>query len=90
MRIKRADRRPHSRGHPGAAADGGVQRPRQHCRPQGDHILAMADGHRFGVDHGLTCHSEHKLRTVLWGWIGEALSAEELAGIDRVHEGLGG
>ena len=50
----------------------------------------MADGHRFGVDHGLTCHSEHKLRTVLWGWIGEALSAEELAGIDRVHEGLGG
>ena len=57
---------------------------------KGDHILAMPDGHRFGVDHGLTCHSDHKLRTVLWGWIGEALTAEELAGIDRVLSGLEG
>ena len=57
---------------------------------KGDHILAMAGGHRYGVDHGLTCHHEHKLRTVLWGWIGDALSAEELAGIDRVLEGLQG
>jgi uncharacterized repeat protein (TIGR03843 family) len=57
---------------------------------KGDHILAMSDGHRYGVDHGLTCHSEHKLRTVLWGWIGEALSTEELAGIDRVLSGLEG
>lgn len=57
---------------------------------KGDHVLAMPGGHRYGVDHGLTFHSEHKLRTVLWGWIGEALSAEELAGIDRVLEGLQG
>ncbi|MDK1361557.1 SCO1664 family protein [Arthrobacter sp. zg-Y1219] len=57
---------------------------------KGDHILAMGDGHRYGVDHGLTFHSEHKLRTVLWGWIGDDLSAEELAGIDRVLDGLEG
>ncbi|MBO0909553.1 SCO1664 family protein [Arthrobacter sunyaminii] len=57
---------------------------------KGDHVLAMGGGHRYGVDHGLTFHHEHKLRTVLWGWIGEALSAEELAGIDRVLEGLQG
>ncbi|WP_341392895.1 SCO1664 family protein [Arthrobacter sp. G119Y2] len=57
---------------------------------KGDHILAMADGHRYGVDHGLTFHSEHKLRTVLWGWIGEELSAEELEGIDRILTGLEG
>ncbi|MCQ1954487.1 SCO1664 family protein [Arthrobacter sp. zg-Y238] len=57
---------------------------------KGDHVLAMADGHRYGVDHGLTFHSEHKLRTVLWGWIGDELSAEELAGVDRVVEGLQG
>jgi uncharacterized repeat protein (TIGR03843 family) len=55
---------------------------------KGNHILAMTDGHRHGVDHGLTFHTEHKLRTVLWGWLGEALTAEELAGIDRVTEGL--
>ncbi|MBP3044835.1 hypothetical protein KKR91_01405 [Arthrobacter jiangjiafuii] len=57
---------------------------------KGDHALAMADGHRYGMDHGLTFHSDHKLRTVLWGWIGEALGTEERAGDDRVHEGLQG
>ncbi|MDQ0745536.1 putative repeat protein (TIGR03843 family) [Clavibacter sp. B3I6] len=57
---------------------------------KGDHILAMPDGHRHGVDHGITFHQEHKLRTVLWGWIGDPLSAEELAGVDRVLAGLEG
>ncbi|GAA1872301.1 SCO1664 family protein [Paeniglutamicibacter psychrophenolicus] len=57
---------------------------------KGDHILAMADGHRHGVDHGLTFHRDHKLRTVLWGWQGEALTTEEAEGIDRVSEGLHG
>lgn len=57
---------------------------------KGNHILAMPEGHRYGVDHGLTFHSEHKLRTVLWGWLGDALTTEELHGIDRVSEGLGG
>jgi uncharacterized repeat protein (TIGR03843 family) len=50
----------------------------------------MADGHRHGVDHGLTFHRDHKLRTVLWGWLGDALTAEERDGIDRVTEGLHG
>jgi uncharacterized repeat protein (TIGR03843 family) len=57
---------------------------------KGDHILALPDGHRHGVDHGLTFHRDHKLRTVLWGWLGEALTADELDGIDRVSEGLHG
>ena len=38
---------------------------------KGGHVLAMTGGHRYGVDHGLTFHVEHKLRTVLWGWAGE-------------------
>jgi uncharacterized repeat protein (TIGR03843 family) len=57
---------------------------------KGAHILEMADGHRHGVDHGLTFHVEHKLRTVLWGWIDEPLSTDELAGIDRVRSDLMG
>ncbi|WEO79301.1 SCO1664 family protein [Cryobacterium sp. SO2] len=57
---------------------------------KGDHILAMPDGHRHGVDHGLTFHAEHKLRTVLWGWIGDDLSDDELAGVDRVRAQLAG
>ena len=57
---------------------------------KGAHVLAMADGHRHGVDHGLTFHYEHKLRTVLWGWLGEPLTADELDGVDRVRAQLAG
>ena len=57
---------------------------------KGNHVLAMPDGHRHGVDHGLTFHADHKLRTVLWGWLGDDLNAEELAGVDRVSSGLSG
>lgn len=55
---------------------------------KGNHILAMPGGHRHGVDHGLTFHAEHKLRTVLWGWIGGELSAEEREGIEHLHAQL--
>lgn len=57
---------------------------------KGAHILQMADGRRHGVDHGLTFHLEHKLRTVLWGWLGDDLNAGELAGIDHVRSDLAG
>jgi uncharacterized repeat protein (TIGR03843 family) len=57
---------------------------------KGAHILEMTDGHRFGVDHGLTFHVEHKLRTVLWGWVGDDLTVEELDGIRSVRSQLDG
>lgn len=57
---------------------------------KGDHILAMHDGRRHGVDHGLTFHRDHKLRTVLWGWVGEALTGEERDGVERLGEALHG
>ncbi len=57
---------------------------------KGGHVLAMPDGHRYGVDHGVCFHVEDKLRTVLWGFAGQRLSAEERAGIECVVEGLHG
>ena len=42
----------------------------------------MPDGHRYGVDHGVTFHVEHKLRTVLWGWAGEPLPRRSIAGVE--------
>ncbi len=57
---------------------------------KGGHILAMPGGHRHGVDHGLTFHVEHKLRTVLWGWLGDDLDADERAGVERVRADLAG
>jgi uncharacterized repeat protein (TIGR03843 family) len=57
---------------------------------KGGHILPMTGGHRHGVDHGLTFHAEHKLRTILWGWLGEDLNADELDGVARVRSQLDG
>ena len=57
---------------------------------KGGHVLELAGGHRHGIDHGLTFHAEHKLRTVLWGWVGEPLDADELDGVRRVRDALGG
>lgn len=57
---------------------------------KGGHVLAMPDGHRYGVDHGLTFHVDHKLRTVLWGWLGERLFEDEQNGVRRVLAEVGG
>jgi len=48
---------------------------------KGGHVLAMSDGHRFGVDHGLAFNLDHKLRTVLWGWAGDPLDEEDAEGV---------
>ena len=55
---------------------------------KGGHVLEMAGGHRYGVDHGLTFHPDHKLRTVLWGWAGTPLDARERAGVERMLDAL--
>ncbi|SDR98233.1 conserved hypothetical protein [Nocardioides scoriae] len=57
---------------------------------KGGHVLAMADGHRHGVDHGVCFHVEDKLRTVLWGFAGQPLDAAERDGVERVLTGLDG
>ena len=57
---------------------------------KGGHVFEMPGGHRYGVDHGVTFHHEPKLRTVLWGWHGEPLTDEEVAGVLRVREALAG
>ncbi len=41
------------------------------------HLLPATDGHLYVCDHGVTFHSEDKLRTVLWQWAGTALSTQE-------------
>ncbi|RNM14310.1 SCO1664 family protein [Nocardioides pocheonensis] len=46
---------------------------------KGGHVLAMRDGHRYGVDHGVCFHVDDKLRTVLWGFHGEPLDDADAA-----------
>ncbi len=57
---------------------------------KGGHVLPMPDGHRHGVDHGLTFHVDPKLRTVLWGWAGEPLSETDVASLAALAEDLEG
>ncbi len=45
---------------------------------KGGHVLLGPDGAVHGVDHGVSFHTEPKLRTVLWGWAGEPLRADEV------------
>jgi hypothetical protein len=42
------------------------------------HLLPTATGELFGCDHGVTFHSENKLRTVLWQWAGDPLTQSEI------------
>ena len=55
---------------------------------KGGHVLPGPDGVVRGVDHGVTFHTEAKLRTVLWGWAGCPLADEERTVLERLRDGL--
>ena len=57
---------------------------------KGGHLLTDRDGRLWAVDHGLCCHAEPKLRTVLWGWRSVSLSPAELARLEHIHQWLAG
>lgn len=51
---------------------------------KGGHCLRSPDGHVFGIDHGVSFHEEPKLRTVIWDFAGEVLSADLVLGLTRL------
>jgi hypothetical protein len=55
---------------------------------KGGHLLPMPSGHVYGIDHGVSFHVDDKLRTLLWGWRGRKLSAEEVDVLGRLRAGL--
>jgi uncharacterized repeat protein (TIGR03843 family) len=52
------------------------------------HLLPVADGHLYGCDHGICFAEEYKLRTVLWQWRGEALTAAATETLRRLDAGM--
>jgi uncharacterized repeat protein (TIGR03843 family) len=55
---------------------------------KGGHVLPLPDGTVAGVDHGVCFNTDGKLRTVLWGWAGEPISAEERHVLDGLTSQL--
>jgi uncharacterized repeat protein (TIGR03843 family) len=59
---------------------------------KGGHLLTAPGGRLYGIDHGVTFHTDDKLRTLLWGWAGEPLpdgTLEPLRGLSAALAGGG-
>ena len=50
------------------------------------HCLLDPRGRLWGIDHGLTFHSQYKLRTVIWDYLGEPIPADLVAKLEEVCE----
>ncbi|MBM7369518.1 SCO1664 family protein [Gordonia hydrophobica] len=46
---------------------------------KGGHVLVDEDGRLWGIDHGICLHADNKLRTILWGWAGSPVPADDAA-----------
>ena len=55
---------------------------------KGGHLLPTDEGRLYGIDHGVTFNAENKLRTLLWGWAGEALTEEAVDVLEGLRKGL--
>jgi len=55
---------------------------------KGGHCLRGKDGHIWTIDHGLTFHEEHKLRTVIWDFAGQPIPDDILEDLDRLRQTL--
>lgn len=57
------------------------------------HLLPLDQERVLGCDHGVTFHSDDKLRTVLWQWAGESFNADEIKVLEiarsRINAELG-
>jgi hypothetical protein len=54
------------------------------------HVLEDRAGRLWAVDHGVTFHTEPKLRTVIWQFAGEPITAEVRAALKRLERELSG
>ncbi len=51
---------------------------------KGGHCLLDAQGHLWGIDHGITFHALPKLRTVIWDFAGQPIPDRLLADLDTL------
>lgn len=56
---------------------------------KGCHLLRDNDDRLWGIDHGVSLHTQDKLRTILWGWEGEPLPRADVERVQRLRDALG-
>lgn len=83
MRLARSD-------HPGLRRMALFDAVVNNADRKGGHLLPTPDGHVYGIDHGVCFHAEDKLRTLLWGWRGQPLSAGEVEVLSRLRARMDG
>ena len=54
------------------------------------HLLPVDEYRVLGCDHGVTFHSEDKLRTVLWQWADESFNETELLTLQKAEKAFQG
>jgi uncharacterized repeat protein (TIGR03843 family) len=51
---------------------------------KGSSLVLDRAGSLWGFDHGVSCHAEPKLRTVLWGWVDQPLPEPDVARLESL------
>jgi uncharacterized repeat protein (TIGR03843 family) len=74
--------------HPGVRLMAALDVVLNNADRKGGHVLHGTDGGVYGVDHGICLHHEHKLRTVLWGWVGEPLPEDVVDMLKTLESGV--
>lgn len=52
------------------------------------HVIADPSGHLWCIDHGVSLHTEPKLRTVMWGFAGLPLPNDMVVAVRNLHVAL--
>lgn len=55
---------------------------------KGGHCLIDETGHLWGIDHGITFHTQHKLRTVIWDFAGQPVPSPLLSDLSALEAAL--
>ncbi len=55
---------------------------------KGGHCLVDSQAHLWGIDHGITFHSSHKLRTVIWNFAGHSIPEPLIGDISQLCKKL--
>jgi hypothetical protein len=53
---------------------------------KGGHCIVDSQGHVWGIDHGITFHAAHKLRTVIWDFEGQLIPQMLMKDVERLAQ----